>query len=376
MQPRDTVLAEGDEVALIPPVSGGSFALSEQPLSLDDAVREVASDDAGAIATFTGTTRARSRGREVVQLEYEAYEGMAEAEMERIAGDLKERHSLIAVAIHHRVGVVRDRRDERRDRGLRSPSRGGARGLRRGDRHPQGHGAAVEEGDLRRRRGVDRAGLVSSDVPGGARAATQRQGLGRLIAPIAVAGAVLLKVAGSLKFLGIFVAVGGYALIWGWRFGVGFVLLILVHELGHYVEARRQGLNPQLPVFIPFLGAYVALRNQPFDPWRNALVSVAGPVAGGIGALACLVYGNAVDSDLLRALAYAGFFLNLVNLIPIGILDGGHILRSWRILRAGGGRASPAEARRLAGVVGAYSVAVAAALALGMVVAHIPQNRL
>ena len=120
----------------------------------------------------------------------------------------------------------------------------------------------------------------------------------------------------------------------------------------------------------------MALRNQPFDPWRNALVSVAGPAAGGIGALACLVYGSATDSNLLRALAYVGFLLNLVNLAPIGFLDGGHILRAWRVLRAGGGSSSPAEARRLAGVVAAYSVALAAALALGMVASHVPQNRL
>jgi len=104
--PRDRMLAEGDEVALIPPVSGGGFRLSEEPLDLSVAVREVEDDRAGAIATFTGTTRIQSRGRSALHLDYEAYPGMAERMMEQLAGELKERYDLCAVSIHHRIGRV------------------------------------------------------------------------------------------------------------------------------------------------------------------------------------------------------------------------------------------------------------------------------
>jgi MoaE-MoaD fusion protein len=101
---RDRELRDGDEVALIPPVSGGAFRVTEEPLSLEAVVAEVADERAGGIATFTGTVRRQSRGREVTHLDYEAYAEMAEDVMQKLAAELQERHDLCAVAIHHRVG--------------------------------------------------------------------------------------------------------------------------------------------------------------------------------------------------------------------------------------------------------------------------------
>ena len=206
---------------------------------------------------------------------------------------------------------------------------------------------------------------------------TIREILRKLFAPLIALGLLLIKFgAFAIKFFGIFISVGGYALIWGWKFAVGFVLLILVHELGHYIEATRQGLKPSLPVFVPFLGAYVAMKNAPFDPWRNLLVSAAGPLLGGIGALGVWVAGEANDSRFLVALAYTGFLLNLFNLIPVRPLDGGFMWRSLKALRYGNREhAAWASPARLAGGSLIYTGLVVL-LILGMVATHVEQTRL
>ncbi len=192
----------------------------------------------------------------------------------------------------------------------------------------------------------------------------------RLLAPIVVVAGLVAKFGvAALKFGTIFVAVGGYALIWGWRFAIGFVLLILVHELGHFVEARRVGLNPSLPVFVPFLGAYVAIRDARLNPWQHAWVALAGPIAGSLGAAAAWAVGAAQDSQLLEALAYTGFLLNLFNLLPVGFLDGGAVARSFTYLRRGG-------AGDKALVVGLAYVGLALLLVGGMVATHVTQHRL
>src|SRR5918911_2753174 len=143
---------------------------------------------------------------------------------------------------------------------------------------------------------------------------TDWRGLLRKIwAPIAALAAAAAKFGFVfVKFFSIFISVGAYALIWGWKFAIGFVLLILVHELGHFFEARRQGLHASWPTFIPFFGAFVLIKDAPLNPWRNALVSLAGPAYGGAAAAVCWAIGEWQSSDLLHALAYAGFLINVI----------------------------------------------------------------
>jgi Zn-dependent protease len=197
----------------------------------------------------------------------------------------------------------------------------------------------------------------------------------RAIGPI-VAGAIALAKWSFVlvKFGSIFVAVAAYALIWGWKFAIGLVLLILVHEMGHYVEARRQGLHPSLPTFVPFLGAYVSFR-QAHDPWQGAKIALAGPFAGGLGALVCWGIADAGDSRFLYALAYTGFLLNLFNLLPILPFDGGATVQAARLLSHAGtyfGRSS----RPRAMLVWTLYLGLAALLALAMWQTHVPQHRL
>lgn len=116
-----------------------------------------------------------------------------------------------------------------------------------------------------------------------------------------------------------------YTWIFGWKYALGFVLLLCVHELGHYAAARQRGLAVNGITFVPFVGAWTALGDVPHDAETAAWVGFGGPVIGTLGAMACYFLGRQLDSNLLLALAYSGCMLNLINLIPIKPLDGGHI---------------------------------------------------
>ncbi|MGJ7521053.1 site-2 protease family protein [Variovorax sp. LT1P1] len=120
-------------------------------------------------------------------------------------------------------------------------------------------------------------------------------------------------------------SVVAYAFVYGWRYAAGFVGLIFVHEMGHFLAARQRGLKVGAPTFIPFVGAWIELKEQPRDVETEAWIGLAGPLLGSIGALACYFAARATGRDWLLALSYAGFFLNLFNLVPLSPFDGGRI---------------------------------------------------
>lgn len=154
---------------------------------------------------------------------------------------------------------------------------------------------------------------------------------------------LLLTLLGFLKLGKVFTTGGtmllsvfAYAWIFGWWYAVGFVLLIFVHEMGHYIAARQRGLEVGAPTFIPFVGAWIALKDQPLNVETEAYVAFAGPLVGSIGAIVCYFLARHYDNTLLLALAYAGLFINLFNLIPLSPFDGGRITaiispRMWLI---------------------------------------------
>jgi Zn-dependent protease len=142
----------------------------------------------------------------------------------------------------------------------------------------------------------------------------------KLIGPLLLAVKNVKLFATSLTFL---ISLAAYTSIWGWRFALGFMVLLFVHEMGHVIQLRREGVAASAPMFIPFMGAFVGMKELPHNAWMEAKVGLAGPVLGTVGALACFGAATATDSDLLRAVAYTGCFLNLINLIPVLPLDGG-----------------------------------------------------
>ncbi|OLA97322.1 MAG: hypothetical protein AUH20_01355 [Candidatus Rokubacteria bacterium 13_2_20CM_69_15_2] len=148
----------------------------------------------------------------------------------------------------------------------------------------------------------------------------------------------MLFVLGKAKFLGLLagvlkfktlatmlISIGAYAIEWGWLFALGFVLLIFVHEMGHAVAMRIEGIPAGPPVFIPFVGAFVAMQGHPRDAAVEARVAMAGPVVGSLAAWAVLGAGLELEQRLLVALGHTGILLNLFNLVPVPPLDGGRI---------------------------------------------------
>ncbi|MFL5780020.1 MAG: site-2 protease family protein [Thermoleophilaceae bacterium] len=162
------------------------------------------------------------------------------------------------------------------------------------------------------------------------RAGTAIAAVGVAIVKFAAKIKVLLVALPKLKILStsatMLVSVAAYSLIWGWQFAAGFVLLLLVHEMGHVIQLRREGVPASAPLFIPFLGAVVGMKQAPKDAAVEARVGLAGPVLGSLGCLIPLALYEETGNNLFRALAFTGFFLNLINLLPVLPLDGGRAM--------------------------------------------------
>jgi Zn-dependent protease len=243
--------------------------------------------------------------------------------------------------------------------------------------------------------------------------------VGALIANFAAKFKLLLVALPKLKVLttsgSMLVSIAAYSLFFGWTFAVGFVLLLLVHEMGHVIQLRREGIKASAPMFIPFLGAVVAAKSLGENATAEARVGLAGPVLGSLGAVALIPVYLLTGDELWRALAFTGFFLNLFNLLPVVPLDGGRAMaamapwmwfvgfaalvavtiafpnpilliillfggmetwRRWRQRRAGGAeqeayyRVTP----RARAAVAAVYVGLIVALAVGMDVSHLPRT--
>jgi Zn-dependent protease len=159
----------------------------------------------------------------------------------------------------------------------------------------------------------------------------------RITAPLGAAGLLILKIGAKAKGLililpklkllttsgTMLISVAAYSLIWGWQFAIGFVLLIFVHEMGHVIQLRREGVKASAPMFIPFMGAVIWAKSLGKNALAEARVGLAGPILGSIGAAALIPLASATGNNLFKALAFTGLFLNLFNLLPIVPLDGG-----------------------------------------------------
>jgi len=174
-------------------------------------------------------------------------------------------------------------------------------------------------------------------APSGSAPQEERSLLRRIFTPFLVLGALLLKfgkaallILPKAKLLTtsatMLVSIAAYSFIWGWKFALGFVVLLFVHEMGHVIQLRREGIEASAPMFVPFLGAAVMAKSLGDNATAEARVGLAGPILGTLGALALIPVAIVTDNDLWQALAFTGLFLNLFNLLPVVPLDGGRAM--------------------------------------------------